>query len=140
MIAGTTKSAELRHELPQSVFPRSVQTTSIDERRAAIEEEEDDDEKRVFSDDYDAGLDDSDFLAAAGDVDFVSIDSFDNRGKSVGVSRMGRKKMQTLDLTVEETTPQAVIAPQAPTQLENGNWACNHRCKDKTKYDQDHSF
>lgn len=32
----------------------------------------------------------------------------------------------------EKAKEQAPEAEDEPTQLENGRWACNHKCKDKT--------
>ena len=56
------------------------------------------------------------------EMDFSHIDDFDPRSKQEKVKPSVRESKAT------GTEPIA----RNPERLENGNWACNHRCKDKT--------
>ena len=56
------------------------------------------------------------------EMDFNHIDDFDPRSK--------QKKLK---LGVRESKATGIgQTARNPERLENGNWACNHRCKDKT--------
>jgi len=87
-----------------------------------------------YGDEFDdGGIDDDDLVKACpDDSEFDHIDNFSNPvdaliGKSMGKSRSSNNK----------NGPKCVNkAPQEdeqePRQLENGKWACNHSCKDKS--------
>lgn len=68
----------------------------------------------------DDGIDDTDFVLA-GSGGFENIDDFDDAVEPAGV-----KRSRTTCVTA------APGSAQEPKHLENGKWACNHNCKDKT--------
>lgn len=71
----------------------------------------------------DAGIDDAD-LALVENGGFENIDDFDDEGRPSAIE--ARKKQKTSN--VHDSGP----TKQEPRQLENGKWACNHNCKDKS--------
>lgn len=70
----------------------------------------------------DGGLDDDDFFGAESkEDDFVDVDALEQPIVGLSKARQSRK-----DISIANT----VEAP-GEQRLENGNFACNHRCKDK---------
>jgi len=71
----------------------------------------------------DAAIDDAD-LALAEIGGFEDIDDFDDDlGPNYGNAKKKQKKTQPVEDAAKEFEPR---------QLDNGKWACNHACKDKT--------
>jgi Sec63 Brl domain len=132
-IAGTCRSAELKPNLPASLFPTSAGQKEVEAEnivhhgltRGSIPAVG---RKRQRSDDFDdSGLDDGDLLAAE-TIEIMDIDNFDaevaslaTKGKS-NTKKLGSFKKQRGEESGGE-----------PTQLKNGKWACNHKCKEKAK-------
>jgi len=132
-IAGTCRSAELKPNLPASLFPTSAEQSEVEAdeiarhglTRGSIPTVG---RKRQRSDDFnDSGLDDGDLLAAES-VEIIDIDNFDAevaclaaRGQS-NTKKHGSFKKQRREESGGE-----------PAQLKNGKWACNHKCKEKAK-------
>ncbi|KAK2784145.1 Sec63 [Onygenales sp. PD_12] len=137
-VAGSMRQAELRHDIPASQFPvkqaetadnlspaKPVMNTSRRRsndvpKKATVHKDIDE-----FGDD---SLDDVDFLAAAEDMEYMSIDESDDSDpfQSVSTSRKITSGRPTLEASAGKA--------EEPVQLENGKWACNHRCKDKTRH------
>ncbi|KAK2802099.1 hypothetical protein FQN50_007463 [Emmonsiellopsis sp. PD_5] len=138
-VAGSMRQAELRHDIPASQFPvkqaetadnpstaKHVMNTSrrrsndIPKKGATVHKDIDE-----FGDD---SLDDVDLLAAAEDMEYMSIDESDDSDpfQSVSTSRKVTSGKTTLEVAASKA--------EEPVQLENGKWACNHRCKDKTRH------
>ncbi|KAF8467614.1 Sec63 Brl domain-containing protein [Kalaharituber pfeilii] len=87
--------------------------------------------KKPTGDDDDDEYDDGYFAAAVRDLDFTTIDGLSNvLGKETesNASLNARPRRTSTCLTVDETE-----AAEEPVQLPNGNWACKHKCGDKTK-------
>lgn len=135
--AGTTRSAELKPELPAYLFPppssqKQAQQITQKERdigsNGAISEQQgastfhtspetlEDDE---FGDD---DFQDQEVINAVKQMDFSHIDEFEPRLKQ-------RKLKQDVRETKASRGEQNAWNPE---MLENGKWACNHKCKDKT--------
>lgn len=133
-VAGTLRYAELKPELPAHLFPTSSTKSQrqqpaldrgnlerIDGRLAeeafhtslaTLEDEE-------FAEDE---IDDQDMVNAAAGVDFNHIDHLD-------VDPDGRKTKPGLQGRERIDAKQVAWSPE---RLDNGKWACNHKCKDKT--------
>ena len=131
-IAGTCRSAELRPDIPASLFPVSTkqegneQKTGSSEKYLGSSQVQDASRKRKRSQEFDdGGLNDGDMLAAE-HVDVMDVDAFKSElasppprtdqpnHKAVGTQRVNENGGE-------------------PVRLENGKWACNHKCKDKMK-------
>ena len=135
-LCGTSRHAELTPKLPASLFPPppavsleapyapqevtvkpSYQRlkTNGDFRRASelidLEEELCDDE-----------LDDSDLVAAADAIEFQPLEVFE--AATHVIARDSTYQERKLSRKTEEE--------YEPKRLQNGKWACNHKCKDKT--------
>lgn len=65
----------------------------------------------------------------AEDMDYHSIDESDGNGDPVHALISTRETASSRDIKESHTNKSV-----EPVRLGNGNWACNHRCKDKTKY------
>lgn len=134
-IAGTCRSAEVRPNLPVSFFPTSTeqtQTEKKDEKGSKslnAGQPQIAGKKRKASEEFeDGGLDDGDLLAAES-VDIMDIDAFDEELASLSATaRLSSNK--TTSGTKKKTREDD---GNDPVRLENGKWACNHKCKDKDK-------
>ena len=133
-IAGTMRYAEMKHDILPSAFPPQVIENQIAEKKLTSDDHHDgrplqpsqgchvtqqkpgDDE---FSDD---GFDDQDFIALA--------EANGMESKKPVKSKAVLTK--TTALPADAAHPSRSLAAWNPTQLENGKWACNHKCKDKT--------
>ncbi|KAH0565973.1 hypothetical protein GP486_000619 [Trichoglossum hirsutum] len=146
---GTLKYVEVNPSLDPSLFPAPTEAnspgssetnlnrTQLLQRygnnysgfRTALEVyQEDEDEFR------DDSIDDSDLAAAAGDLEFEHIDRYaDKRTSETRKNTLAnRKSKQRISLTGQSEI-ESDEDGGAPRRLGNGKWACNHRCKDKTK-------
>ena len=117
-IAGTLRYAELRHDLPSHMFPPSPKMIEIQQPLKSSTSPE------TLTDDEiaDEGIADQDMVAAAAGVDFSRIEDFEKQSSETHQSS-GAPNLETM--------------PPNPTfrdltRLENGKWACNHKCKDKS--------
>ncbi len=121
-IAGTSRYAELKPDLPASLFsahqpgkaPKENPAMNISKRRAKTSSQLTPDEDE-FGDD---GLDESDLLAAAQAAEFISIEVYEQQARAQ-TNKKGKSQAEHHEA-------------KEPVQLENGKWACNHNCKDKT--------
>jgi len=126
------RSAILKPDVPPQAFP-ALKSTADDQQQpskapakaAAIKSKTG--SKRKFSnsgfDEFgDAAIDDAD-LALAEKGGFEDIDDFDD---DLGPSNGNAKKKQ------KTCTNEDAAKEFEPRQLDNGKWACNHACKDKT--------
>lgn len=132
-IAGTLRHAMLKPDIPLSAFPAPQTTAQANKKvihapntakrraQAAPKRKHLPDEYHEFGD---AGIDDSD-LVLAEDNGFANIDDFDNEGQT---GTKGQKKPAKQSKR-NQSTP---VTDWEPRQLDNGKWACNHACKDKT--------
>ncbi|KAK5723529.1 ATP-dependent DNA helicase MER3 [Elasticomyces elasticus] len=133
-IAGSARHALLKPEIPASAFPapktadeasrqrsKATNAPNTSKRRASAQMSRADNDS--VSDEFgDAGLDDAD-LVSAEMGGFVDIDDFEGQAKK---TESRQKKQKT-------THNAAANEDWEPRQLPNGNWACNHSCKDKSK-------
>ena len=138
-IAGTMQYAELHPKLPASMFrtrseyvfdPQDEnQTMNISRRRTKSETDRRDiAEVDCVGDEFgDDDLDDGTMLAVANGIDISNIDDLGpsklNNPRPIAPARA--QPMAT-DLQDQE------LVQWGPTRLQNGKWACKHRCKDKS--------
>ena len=132
--AGTQRYATLKPEIPPLAFPPPKTAAEMNQQKAMIAHAPNTskrraaaDQSRAAADDAgdefgDAGINDID-LARIDDGGFMDIDAFDDGATGSGKGKATKRKGST-------TT--AADKDWEPRQLENGKWACNHTCKDKT--------
>ncbi|KAL8734656.1 MAG: hypothetical protein Q9166_001312 [cf. Caloplaca sp. 2 TL-2023] len=141
-IAGTMRYAELKPDLPSSMFPAlpSIMdqgqkvnqlagkgcdsTSTVPKKKSSIVSP-----ATVLGDEslYDDGVVDADMFEAGkflALLDFCPIESFESEDKS-GAPRSKARNDQ------RNNNDEADSHEWTPTKLENGKWACNHKCKDK---------
>ncbi|MCJ1225906.1 Sec63 [Toensbergia leucococca] len=137
-IAGTMRSAELKINLPASMFPQP--RPQLRESQAVDRNVPDKHDKpingllksdfrtasQLLEDDFHDDIDDQDMMEALDGTEFNHVDTYERRMTS-----------NTSKSNVS-STPQTTSAIEndhswEPTQLENGKWACNHKCKDKLR-------
>jgi hypothetical protein len=126
------RNAILKPDVPPQSFP-ALKATEDDKQqssrpaKAAANKSKAGSKRQVSNpgfDEYgDAAIDDAD-LALAEKSGFDDIDDFDDDS---GPSNGNAKKKQKQSHTNED-----VAKEFEPRQLDNGKWACNHACKDKT--------
>ncbi|KAL8917100.1 MAG: hypothetical protein Q9208_008139 [Pyrenodesmia sp. 3 TL-2023] len=130
-VAGTLRYTELKPNLPPSIFP----TLALPENRGqrpprllpANKEANATSPSTVQGDEklYDDGVADEDMYEAGMSTNFNDIAAFEEAADGGGVQTKARR-------TPGKTGDAAPGQEWAPKQLENGKWACNHKCKDKT--------
>ncbi|EMC98517.1 hypothetical protein BAUCODRAFT_67333, partial [Baudoinia panamericana UAMH 10762] len=127
-IAGTARQALLKPEIPASAFPPPKTAEEMNKQRSQVIRAENSSKRRAsrgttdISDEFgDADIDDADLTLAEG-TGFVDIDDLHLSGDNEGAQRKKQKTFHDADAPPEH---QALRLP-------NGNWACNHACKDKT--------
>ncbi|KAF2110578.1 Sec63 Brl domain-containing protein [Lophiotrema nucula] len=142
-IAGTMRWASVKPKIAPSMFPpakprpRSASSTDILERPTSNMSKRRSDNaapgRRASgtSDEFgDDGINDDELMkATVGDLDFDHIENYANPTESIT-----RKNTAQNKASKEKVKPQAKPSGDynhEPRQLENGKWACNHRCKDK---------
>jgi ATP-dependent DNA helicase HFM1/MER3 len=80
----------------------------------------------------DDGIDDDELVQAAlGDLDFDHIENYSNPTDAItrkSTSKNNKAKGKGVAKPTEKTNEEN---DNEPRQLENGKWACNHKCKDK---------
>ena len=79
--------------------------------------------KEDFLDDSD----DLDMIHAADDVTFRDVEEFNG-----SPPRRGHQGTPKNRISIQNLKPETTHSWE-PTPLGNGRWACNHKCKDKTK-------
>lgn len=133
-IAGTMRYAELKHDILPSVFPSQVVETRSPRERMTSDDHHHGrplqpsqrghltQQKSGDNDFSDGSFDDQDFIALA---DANSMES-----KKPVKSKAVLTKPTALPADAAQGSRS--VAAWNPTQLENGNWACNHKCKDKS--------
>ncbi|KAI4110401.1 MAG: hypothetical protein LQ345_006992 [Seirophora villosa] len=131
-IAGTMRYAELKPDLPPSIFPtlsllesrrqKPSQLVPVNKETTATSPSTVNGDERLYGD----GVADEDIFEAATRLDFNDVDDFEASGDSRGIPKNAQSNLGKGD---DERHDQE----SAPVQLENGKWACGHRCKDKTR-------
>lgn len=140
-LAGTMRYAELKPGLPASMFPDTVVRPQATLLQAGIGEDRvsrigarqtiqpgpgglrETSEGEDFGDD---DVDDQAFMAAADATEFRDIDTYVQESE-----RQPLAAKQDIGSKRTDTNNREELAWN-PTQLDNGKWACNHKCKDKT--------
>ncbi|KAI9699997.1 MAG: Sec63 [Candelina mexicana] len=147
--AGTMKYAELKPDIPASLFPPPKQKEAVSRgdqaakdgpgsnpsmnisRRRSVEDERS--SHAVFGNHTDEfgfdGLDDVDFVAAVGDLDFNHIDGYNSQ---LALQTQANTLTNRQAHSPHKATLTHVDETWEPVLLMNGKWACNHACKDKT--------
>lgn len=132
-VAGTLRYAELKPELPAHLFPtpcpksQQQQPTqdqgNIEQNNGRLAEEASHTSPATLEDDEFAEdeIDDQDMVNAAAGMDFNHIDllDIDLHGRKTSPGLQNRKRTR------------AQKSAWNPEKLNNGKWACNHKCKDK---------
>ncbi|MCJ1469660.1 Sec63 [Pseudocyphellaria aurata] len=136
-IAGTMRHAELKPELPSSMFPlqkprsqeqlpshpSKTQKPNVDILSFGREKRNIPSLDHSCSDEFLDEIDDQDMIEVVDDMDFIHVDSFDASSIS-----------QTPESTTrfrDRVTAELNLTDWIPKQLESGKWECNHKCKDK---------
>lgn len=138
-IAGTMRCAELKHDLPSSAFPQPLLQHQNTETAPTSENNDQGKmtaiqrlqtrrtSQRVpatFGEDefLDSDFDEQEFIALT-----AANEGVDRRNANSGLSSTQSqcKPVQSLKGAINTET-------WSPVQLENGRWACNHKCKDKS--------
>ncbi|PGH33745.1 ATP-dependent DNA helicase HFM1/MER3 [[Emmonsia] crescens] len=138
-IAGTMRQAELRHDIPILHFPAKpteppndkseVEPMMNTSRRCSNEMSKKGATSRTDINEFeDDGLDDVDLIAAAEDMDYHSVDESDGNDDHLRTASVSNRKAAS-SKGIQDLHANKLAEP---IRLENGNWACNHRCKDKT--------
>ncbi|KAI4288399.1 MAG: hypothetical protein L6R35_002340 [Caloplaca aegaea] len=130
-IAGTMRYAELKPDLPASIF----QTLPLSEKRYQKHSQfvpvskatSATSPSTVHGDErlYDDGVADEDIFEAVTWLDFDDVENFQGSGDTRDAPK---KAQRNPGIGGEERFDHQ---EWAPVQLENGKWACNHKCKDK---------
>ncbi|KAL7662086.1 ATP-dependent DNA helicase MER3 [Aspergillus niger] len=134
-IAGTMRSAQLRHDISASLFPsqRESPSDSVSARpKSNISRRRSNDTSQTKFIARNIDLWDSDDLFFG---DFLDNDQAEKWSFVDKLPEPPVDKVQYLRNTSEdpiESNHQTVEAAEA-VRLDNGRWACNHRCKDKTR-------
>lgn len=124
------QEAVLKPDVPASAFP-SISDTTVDAgrdkpaaRSTNVVKNNLIELKTADTDAWDdGGLDDDDFFGAESKADdFMDVDALEQ--PTAGLPKTGQSRKNT-------STANTFEAPNEQ-RLENGNFACNHRCKDKT--------
>ncbi|KAF2203355.1 P-loop containing nucleoside triphosphate hydrolase protein [Delitschia confertaspora ATCC 74209] len=138
-IAGTMREATVKPKIGTFMFPvpkaQDIRERSLDRPTPNMSRRRSEgaNGKRLqpdFSDEFgDDGLDDSDLVqAAVGDVHFDHIENYAD--PTAALTRKNTKKNPKGQVV---TKPHDTVTEESNSiQLENGKWACNHKCKDKT--------
>ena len=131
-VAGTLRHAELKLGLPAYLFPvkqqQRLEQASTDAFAKTVQCEQKNESLQTspatLGDDEFGGseLEDKDMVHAIEDMDFQHIES---------VAARSRRQQTKSDLSSGETAATGGTAWN-PEKLENGKWACNHKCKDKS--------
>lgn len=66
----------------------------------------------------------------AEDMDYHSVDESDGNDDHLRTASVSNRKAAS-SKGIQDLHANKLAEP---IRLENGNWACNHRCKDKTRY------
>ncbi|KAL6717498.1 ATP-dependent DNA helicase MER3 [Lecanora helva] len=130
-VAGTSRSAELKPDLPSHLFPQAqdqrqqVATSDGDSRRCkngSTQITPDTSPGTIEDDEFDErGIGDQDMVDAIVGMEFRDIDQLGNGFHM----QKPESKLQTSKKVRDDGTY------WNPKRLENGRWACNHKCKDK---------
>ncbi|RAH55827.1 DEAD/DEAH box DNA helicase [Aspergillus piperis CBS 112811] len=138
-IAGTMRSAQLKPDLPTSLFPSQLDLPSdvVSERpKPNISRRRSNDTSQTKSVAQNINLWDSDDLLFG---DFLENDQAENWSCVDKLPQSPEDKARLSRNTSKgpkgpnQSNNQIVETVEA-VRLENGRWACNHRCKDKTTY------
>ena len=146
-VAGTLRYAELKPNLPASMFPAAQPSTeeqrpessislgvkrtmNISRQRSKTKHASPPEAvERVNLTDEDLldDIDDIDMIHAADDVNFRDVEEYSNTPPL--------RSHQAAQRSFSSTQDRQSKAKQdwEPTRFGNGRWACNHKCKDKNK-------
>ncbi|KAL1956282.1 hypothetical protein VTO42DRAFT_7455 [Malbranchea cinnamomea] len=142
-IAGTLRQAELKPNIPSSFFStqkseRSNPRVSCSEMGGSLMDGPKGDKRNVVqsvnsagrdSDEFrDDTLNDMDLLAAAEDLNLLPENEPHATPRTLPENVISNEK--ATKCTASDAT--SVELEAASVQLDNGKWACNHKCKDKT--------
>ena len=138
-IAGTMRFAELKHGLPASAFPVS----QPERQKPGITDESnhEDQERSSTNQGRKSGQTLQQRLADPRDDEFADSD-FDEEGFMAladANEALNRENANTRPASTKSKARSTEVLQGGgnkdvwnPTQLENGKWACNHKCKDKS--------
>ncbi|KAF2130634.1 hypothetical protein P153DRAFT_288291 [Dothidotthia symphoricarpi CBS 119687] len=134
---GNMRGATVKPRIAPSMFPstrisapdtpqpnmskRRAETSKVSRKRSVASED--------FGDD---GIDDDELMKATsvGDLDFDHIENYDNPTDAVTRKNTAKNKTKDKSFSKQPNTA-ADDEIHEPRQLDNGKWACNHRCKDR---------
>ncbi|KAK7518684.1 Sec63 Brl domain-containing protein [Phyllosticta citriasiana] len=128
-ISGTLKYATLQPELPARLQSRL--NMNISKRRVASSSSAPSHPDTGREEFDDGGLDDSDLEKAVGKAECEDWSDIEDYADNMPLSVTTRKKGKRADTNLRKKQAPAMQHEWQPTKLENGKWACNHKCKDK---------
>ena len=130
-VAGTLRQAELKPQIPAHLFPqpqdqrRQIAATQRDSRskpNAQVQDSVTTSPATLEDDEFDENeIEDQDMVDAVTGLEFHDIDN-------IKAGPHGQKLSS--DSQHRRANPEE--SSWNPEKLENGKWACNHKCKDKT--------
>ncbi|KAI9846247.1 MAG: Sec63 [Sclerophora amabilis] len=136
MEAGTMEAVDVRPEISPAAFPpaprKSNNLVTATSGQSSMNTSKP--RARVVSENCERGEDsfgdqdfeEKDFEAALADLDFTHIDTFDDLNSKTRKNTLANRNASLRD------DDKASDDVYEPIRLKNGNWACNHKCKDKT--------
>ncbi|ORY12866.1 Sec63 Brl domain-domain-containing protein [Clohesyomyces aquaticus] len=133
--AGTMRAATIKPNIPASRFPVQSQPRSSPERPTSNMSRRRLENASVrrssgATEDFDEGIDDEDLVNASfADLDFDHIENYANPNDAITRKNTAKNTTRRASLKAEEK-PIAEVHDE-PKRLDNGKWACNHKCKDK---------
>ncbi|KAK7613879.1 Sec63 Brl domain-containing protein [Phyllosticta paracitricarpa] len=127
--SGTLKYATLQPELPARLQSRL--NMNISKRRVASSSSAPSHPDTGRDEFDDGGLDDSDLEKAVGKAECEDWSDIEDYADDMPLSVTTRKKGKRADTNLRKKQAPAMQHEWQPTKLENGKWACNHKCKDK---------
>ena len=138
-IAGTMRYAALKHDLPATAFPQPL--LQHQDMETAPASASDDQGKMTAIERIKSCCTSQEVQAAVGEDEFLDSD-FDeqefvalaaaNEVVDRGFSNTGFASTQSQCKPVQSLKEAMNPETWHPVQLENGKWACNHKCKDKS--------
>lgn len=136
-VAGTVKYASLQPEIPAHLQAHLKMNISKRRMESAVQQSQP--SRSSNNDEFgDGGIDDSDLEEACNTDEFVDIDKLsvtDSMNSTIGSRHSLKPTMK--NTTGTGRTEQVVDGRteargnSAPKKLDNGKWACNHKCKNK---------
>ncbi|KAF2003593.1 ATP-dependent DNA helicase MER3 [Amniculicola lignicola CBS 123094] len=146
-IAGTQREATVKPNVPSSMFtptepamnpamnlmPKTLEDARPRSNMSRRRRESVNTTRRPSGDEFgDDGLNDDDLVNASfGDLDFDHIENYANPTDTLTRKNTAKNIIKNNATKTKPRTQALGERDEEPKQLDNGRWACNHKCKDK---------